>query len=119
MRQMLALGTVLAMFGCIVPATVSAMEPSRRETVLAQAGKVKTDLCEYKECGGTPSASEFAEAYAEELWGGKAKTEYCEGEYGSGKRGETQWACFGHDSGGFYWQINVSAYGELTYYERG
>jgi hypothetical protein len=118
MRQILVLGAALVLLGCMVPAGAGAMEAARREAVLAEAGNVKTDLCEYKECGGTPSASEFAEAYAEELWGGKAKTELCQGPYGSGKRGETQWACYGHDTLGFYWQVNVSAYGELTYYKK-
>jgi hypothetical protein len=119
MRKMLALAVAVAMLGCLAPATASAMTKERREEVLALAGKTKTDLCEYKECGGTPSASEFAEAYAEELWGGVAKTERCEGPY-ENVRGKTQWACFGHDTGGggFHWQINVGPFGELTYHER-
>ncbi len=119
MRRMLALGAALLMLGCSVPATASAMEQGRREAVLARAGKTTTDLCEYKECGGSPSASEFAEAWAEDLWGGTAKTEDCTGPYGNGKtHGETQWACYGKDSGGFHWQINVDPWGELTYHER-
>lgn len=119
MRQMLVLGAALLTLGGLMPATASAMGQVRREEVLAQAGKTKTDLCEYKECGGSPSASEFSEAWAEYLWGGTAKTEYCTGPYGNGKtHGETQWACYGKDSGGFHWQINVDPWGGLTYYSR-
>lgn len=121
MRRMLALGVALLVLGCLVPATASAMEEARREEVIALAGKAPEDLCEYKECGGSPSASEFSEAWAEVLWGGTATTEYCTGPYGNGKtHGETQWACFGKDSGGggFRWQINVDPWGELTFHER-
>jgi hypothetical protein len=119
MRAMLALGAALLMLCYAVPTTASAMEPGRREQVIAMAGKTRTDLCEYKECGGTPSAAEFAEGWAEVRWGGKAKTEYCTGPYGNGKtHGETQWACYGKDSGGFSWQVNVDPWGELTFYER-
>jgi hypothetical protein len=73
-------------------------------------------LCEYETCGGEASAIEYAAAYASLDYGGTGYGEYCTGPYGKGLKKETQWACYGHNSNGVHWQVNVSAYGEQEYH---
>jgi hypothetical protein len=84
------------------------------EAFLASSKGAKSDLCEYEACGKSPSALEWATAYAARDFGGKAYGTYCEGPF-ENREGHTQWACYGTDSGGFDWQVNVGPYGEETY----
>lgn len=65
------------------------------------------------QCGGTPSALQYAVAHAWLDFGGEPVGERCEGPFGN-ERGKTQWACYGR-ANGFHWQVNVGPYGEQTY----
>lgn len=90
------------------------LSPGEAREILSTAGKVKPDLCEYESCGGYPSALAWATAWAESFWGGTAYGEVCEGPF-ENQIGHTQWACYGVDTLGFGWQVNVGPYGEWTY----
>jgi hypothetical protein len=78
------------------------------------AAGIKPQLCEYEKCGGSPSALEAATVHAASDFGGFASGEYCTGPY-ENVVGKTQYACYGSDTNGFTWQVNVGPDGEQTY----
>lgn len=109
LRRLLLLVCVLV----AVPIAASQAAPVRA---------AKPDLCEHSECG--KGAFEWAKQRANELYGSGGlynesnSVNRCVKFSGNG-HGVTQWACYGHHYDGpteFSWQINLDAYGAVTYH---
>ena len=104
----------------IIPAFASAansggLKNTPGPLTLYSAHPVEPLVCEYESCG-SHSALWYATTHSLADWEWTPSTgERCTGPYGNGHtHGETQWACYGHNTV-WYWQVNVDPWGGQTY----
>jgi hypothetical protein len=110
MKRLFSMFVVLSMLALGGASTAVA---TQRDYSAAHISRARPALTE-------SGAKSYTYKYAKEIWGYEAVgyPYRCNGPYENGY-GVTQWACYGElPESANVWQVNVDAYGNLTYYQR-